>query len=110
MNLQRKSLGGIQDFDQNRKTRGVVSFAENLTAVVSPDFVQRSPAKFRLGDDALCIFAVDQFPRFANPIFARECAVEISFAVCARPKFVPCTMVQMSGIRLAYACVKIAKG
>src|SRR5580704_41091 len=85
MNLERKSLGSIQDLYQNRKTGGVVPFAENLVAIVIPDFVQRSPAKFRLRDDALGIFAIHQLPGFADLIFTRKCTVEVGLQFATAP-------------------------
>src|ERR1700722_15059570 len=85
MDLERESLGSIQDLDQDWETGRVVPFAENLVAIVIPDFVQRSPAKFRLRDDALGIFAIDELPGFANLIFIRKCTVEVGLQFATAP-------------------------
>src|ERR1700722_904919 len=74
MNLEREGVGGIQDFYKNRKTQGIVAFTEDLVPMVSPDFVQKSSPEFGLGNYALCIFAIDQFPRFPNWLLVREFA------------------------------------
>src|ERR1700719_1995363 len=85
MNLERERVGRIQDLYQNRKTKGIVAFTENFLSIVSPDFVQRSPTKFGLGNDALCIFAIHQFPGFPNRVLAREHAVEVGLKFSTAP-------------------------
>jgi hypothetical protein len=85
MNLEREGLGRVQDLYKNRKTLGIVPFAKNFLPVVSPDFVQGSSSKFRLTNDALCIFAIDQFPRFPNRIPAREDPVKTGLQFAAAP-------------------------
>src|SRR5205823_4494574 len=82
MNLDRKDIARVQDLYKNREARKIVSVAEELPPIVCPDFMQRSPAKFCVGNDALRIFPIDKFPGFADPNRIWKRAVEVQRAKC----------------------------
>jgi VanZ family protein len=72
VHLERKRFTSIEQFRQDRETRGVIEIlAKNFHAMVSPKLMQRFSRPWTLPNDALRLRAIDELPRFAN-IFARR--------------------------------------
>src|SRR5437016_10024155 len=66
MYLQRESFLGVEQFDQQRKPRGLWNVAENVMSILRPKFVQRFSFERSACDNALRLRAIDNFPRFAD--------------------------------------------
>jgi hypothetical protein len=53
--------------------------------MVRPDFMESNAAKFTIRNNALCIFAIHQFPRLAHRDAFRECPREKGFEFATTP-------------------------
>src|SRR5262245_3029612 len=73
MHLDREAILAIEQLEEQGKARRVGHVcAEDLSASLRPKIVQGSAAERLVMDDALRIFAIDEFPRFADADAGRQ--------------------------------------
>ena len=87
VHLDGKSVAGVEEFAEERKTRaGIgVAGAEDFGAVVGPEFVEGAALVRAGGDHALGFGAVGDFPGFADGLVAGEGAAEAGGELAAAP-------------------------
>ena len=66
MDLDRKLLVGIEQFDKKRKSLALGKVAKNFAPVILPEFVQSFSAERPMQDNALSFRTIGNFPRFAD--------------------------------------------
>ncbi len=89
MDLKRKFLLGVEDFEEKRKARRVRDFAEDLRAVMLPEMVQGLPAPRADADDALRFGTIDDLPRFADAKAGRQMFCRTRSRAGGRPRCAP---------------------
>ena len=64
MHLHGERFFAIEKLEQQRKSRLRMMAAEQFLAAIGPQFAQRGSGQRSVGDAALIVAAIDQFPAF----------------------------------------------
>jgi hypothetical protein len=85
MNLQRKFLLRVEELDQQRESLALRKVAEDWLSILGPKLVQSFAFELSVAHNALRFRAIDDFPRFADALIARQFLAERGFKPAAAP-------------------------